>query len=164
MTSLVVLDLIDDFGSPIFALDAQIKVTPSAHETNGTTANLIAHDILTVNELMYGLMLPSGNDAAQALALYFGAALHGRTNKVSPNQWLFEVDDAAVESRIAEERQKYLKAVAKAQQPLVCQIDKSPQNSLQKSTEGSSNTMSTGDGSPQRSPKKRGGRRLSISL
>jgi D-alanyl-D-alanine carboxypeptidase len=32
-------------------------------------------DVLSVNELLYGLMLPSGNDAAHQLALHFGAKL-----------------------------------------------------------------------------------------
>jgi hypothetical protein len=32
-------------------------------------------DTLTINELLYGLMLPSGNDAAHMLALYFGGIL-----------------------------------------------------------------------------------------
>jgi D-alanyl-D-alanine carboxypeptidase len=32
-------------------------------------------DSLTINELLYGLMLPSGNDAAHMLALHFGGIL-----------------------------------------------------------------------------------------
>ena len=42
---------------------------------NGTSAQLIENDVLTVNELMYGMMLPSGNDAAQALGIHFGGIL-----------------------------------------------------------------------------------------
>jgi D-alanyl-D-alanine carboxypeptidase len=30
----------------------------------GTTANLLDRDMLTVEDLIYGMMLPSGNDAA----------------------------------------------------------------------------------------------------
>jgi D-alanyl-D-alanine carboxypeptidase (penicillin-binding protein 5/6) len=42
---------------------------------NGTSANLREGDQLTVAELFYGLLLPSGNDAAYALAEYFGGLL-----------------------------------------------------------------------------------------
>jgi D-alanyl-D-alanine carboxypeptidase len=41
----------------------------------GTSANLQPGDELTVNELLYGLMLPSGNDAAHTLAIHFGKLL-----------------------------------------------------------------------------------------
>ena len=41
----------------------------------GTTANLRPGDELFVIDLLYGLMLPSGNDAAVALAQYFGKFL-----------------------------------------------------------------------------------------
>ena len=34
----------------------------------GTTAQLQANDTLSIEELMFGMMLPSGNDAAFALA------------------------------------------------------------------------------------------------
>ena len=38
----------------------------------GTSANLLAGDKMSIHELMYGMMLPSGNDAAQTLAIYIG--------------------------------------------------------------------------------------------
>lgn len=38
----------------------------------GTSACLKEDDSLSIMHLMYGMMLPSGNDAAQALATYFG--------------------------------------------------------------------------------------------
>ena len=50
-------------------------------EVNGTTANLIEGDSLTINELMYGMMLPSGNDAAVALAVHFGAIMASQGKK-----------------------------------------------------------------------------------
>ena len=43
-----------------------------ASDIRGTTANLETGDVLTVEQMLYGLMLPSGNDAAFALAQYFG--------------------------------------------------------------------------------------------
>lgn len=39
-----------------------------ASDIRGTSACLKAGDILTIEQLLYGLMLPSGNDAAFALA------------------------------------------------------------------------------------------------
>ena len=36
---------------------------------------MIAGDILTLKDLLYGLMLPSGNDAAIALSKHFGELL-----------------------------------------------------------------------------------------
>ena len=38
----------------------------------GTSADLLTDDKVTVTELLYGMMLPSGNDAAQSMAIYFG--------------------------------------------------------------------------------------------
>lgn len=45
-----------------------IKVTKKASETIGTTAELKYNDILNIEDLLYGLMLPSGNDAAVLIA------------------------------------------------------------------------------------------------
>lgn len=41
----------------------------------GTSANLRKGEQVLVIDLLYGLMLPSGNDAAIALAQYFGKYL-----------------------------------------------------------------------------------------
>ncbi len=43
-----------------------------AASMTGTTAELKAGDRITVGDLLYGLMLPSGNDAAYCLAEYIG--------------------------------------------------------------------------------------------
>ena len=51
---------------------------------SGTTANLKPGDTLSVKHLLYGMMLPSGNDAAQALGIYFGLLLLNN-GKVDPN-------------------------------------------------------------------------------
>lgn len=47
-------------------------ITARAMETTGTTAEVVAGEIYTVEELLYGLMLPSGNDAAISLAIWGG--------------------------------------------------------------------------------------------
>ena len=43
---------------------SKVKITQCAAYIVGTSAELIVGDLLTVDELMYGMMLPSGNDAA----------------------------------------------------------------------------------------------------
>ncbi|WP_240973713.1 D-alanyl-D-alanine carboxypeptidase family protein [Nonomuraea composti] len=48
-----------------------------AEDGGGTTADLRPGDRLTVGELLYGLMLPSGADAAHALARAYGPGVRG---------------------------------------------------------------------------------------
>jgi D-alanyl-D-alanine carboxypeptidase (penicillin-binding protein 5/6) len=44
-----------------------------AHATEGSSAGLRPGESVTVDELMYGMLLPSGNDASVALGEHFGA-------------------------------------------------------------------------------------------
>lgn len=53
-------------------LDEEITFTKRADETPGSTAGVRAGEKLSVRELLYGLMLPSGNDAATMFAEHFG--------------------------------------------------------------------------------------------
>ena len=66
MTSYCVLNLVDRFEniSAHAGLGSKIKIMRPVSEVIGTTAKLQPNDILTIEELMYGMMLPSGNDAA----------------------------------------------------------------------------------------------------
>ena len=77
MTAFCVLNLLDKFGgtSPYAQLNARITILRPVSKIIGTTADLIEGDQLSVEELMYGMMLPSGNDAATALAIHFGGIL-----------------------------------------------------------------------------------------
>ena len=43
---------------------------------SGTSAELVVGDLLSIEQLLYGLMLPSGNDAAVALAKWGGALIN----------------------------------------------------------------------------------------
>ena len=54
-----------------------ITFSKRADDTNGSTAGIKAGEQLTVGELMYGLMLPSGNDASVAFAEHFGRKFAG---------------------------------------------------------------------------------------
>ena len=58
-----------------FFIDINKLVTVSSRASKilGTSADLAAGDCLTIYELLHGLMLPSGNDAAYALAEIFGS-------------------------------------------------------------------------------------------
>jgi D-alanyl-D-alanine carboxypeptidase (penicillin-binding protein 5/6) len=53
-------------------LDEELVFSERADTTPGSTADLRKGERLPVRELLYGLMLPSGNDAAIALAEHFG--------------------------------------------------------------------------------------------
>jgi D-alanyl-D-alanine carboxypeptidase (penicillin-binding protein 5/6) len=57
-------------------LDRRIKITEAdvryAQDHNATSAGLHAGDVLTARQLLYAMMLPSGADAAMALADSFG--------------------------------------------------------------------------------------------
>ena len=53
-------------------LDETVTFSTTADETKGSTAGIRAGEQLPVSELMYGLLLPSGNDASVALAEHFG--------------------------------------------------------------------------------------------
>jgi D-alanyl-D-alanine carboxypeptidase len=72
LTALVVLDEAQD-------LDEEITVGDEVNKF-GTASSLMylrsGHSV-TVRDLLYGLMLPSGNDAAAALAVHFGESVDG---------------------------------------------------------------------------------------
>ncbi len=53
-------------------LEDKIKVSSSAAGVEGSSMYLEAGEIMTLEELLYGLMLSSGNDAAVAIAEHFG--------------------------------------------------------------------------------------------
>ena len=53
-------------------LDETIVVSEQAARTTGSSARIQAGDRISVREMLYGLLLPSGNDAAVAIAQHFG--------------------------------------------------------------------------------------------
>ncbi len=53
-------------------LKDRIKISSTAAGVEGSSMYLEAGEIMTLEELLYGLMLSSGNDAAVAIAEYFG--------------------------------------------------------------------------------------------
>ncbi|MBW3542534.1 MAG: serine hydrolase [Planctomycetes bacterium] len=57
-------------------LDERLTFSQRADDTPGSTAGLRAGESVPVREVLYGLLLPSGNDAAVALAEHFGDRVH----------------------------------------------------------------------------------------
>jgi len=92
MTATVVMEIIEERVFALASLKSEIKIVENAVNLVGTTARLLLGDSLTVGELLYAMMLPSGNDAALSLALYFGCLLLHK-GKVDPNRWLSEVSE-----------------------------------------------------------------------
>ena len=70
MTSLVVLENCNN-------LNDTITVDKKSAQTGGSTLGIKEGDKITINDLLYGLMLRSGNDAAVALAEYIGGSVEG---------------------------------------------------------------------------------------
>lgn len=69
MTALVVLELCEELN---LGLDSQLIIPDEAEGVEGSSLYLKAGERLTLEELMYGLMLQSGNDGAVALASCMG--------------------------------------------------------------------------------------------
>ena len=55
----------------------RVKIPAEAVGVEGSSMYLREGEVLTVQELLYGLMLRSGNDAAEALAIYCGGTVEG---------------------------------------------------------------------------------------
>lgn len=70
MTFYTVINIIEEYK--IDPSQTFISVCRQATSIIGTSADLREDDILSVRQLFYGMMLPSGNDAAFLLAEYFG--------------------------------------------------------------------------------------------
>lgn len=66
MTCLITLDFIEKYNIDIDK--THYLVSRKASQLGGTTANLKKDDYVCIRDLLYGMMLPSGNDASQTLA------------------------------------------------------------------------------------------------
>lgn len=75
MTALVVLEQAD--------LSDVVEVTPEAAGIEGSSMYLKAGETLTVENLLYGLMLSSGNDAAVALAIHTAGSIEAFVEKMN---------------------------------------------------------------------------------
>ena len=72
MTFLIVNKMIQTYNLSPDRTRIKILTSCTHRVLGGTAALLKKHDKITITELLYAMMLPSGNDAAQALGVYFG--------------------------------------------------------------------------------------------
>jgi D-alanyl-D-alanine carboxypeptidase (penicillin-binding protein 5/6) len=70
MTAFIIVRLAEEDPN---VLDEIVTFSARADKTSGSTSAVREGEKLSVGELLYGLMLPSGNDASVALAEHFGA-------------------------------------------------------------------------------------------
>jgi len=73
MTAIVSLHLVKELKLDL--KKTYFKVDAKASKTTGTTANVQVGSRITIFDLLHGLMLPSGNDAAMTLGENFGELL-----------------------------------------------------------------------------------------
>jgi serine-type D-Ala-D-Ala carboxypeptidase (penicillin-binding protein 5/6) len=76
MTAYTVIELAKQYKVKLS--ETKIRICSIASNIRGTTAFLKQGDTFTAEQLMYGMMLPSGNDAAFALAKHFGKMLFNK--------------------------------------------------------------------------------------
>ena len=80
MTTLVTLEILEEIGG---GLDSKIIVPKEAVGIEGSSIYLEEGEVVTVEELLYGTMLQSGNDAATALACCLGPNLESFVAKMN---------------------------------------------------------------------------------
>ena len=91
--------------SPFCEIDSKVNILRQVSGFPGTTANLKGGDSLSVKQLLYGMMLPSGNDAAQSLGIYFGLILLNN-GKTDPNL-AFQIAKETSDKKVFEIRVQY---------------------------------------------------------
>lgn len=73
MTAYTVVCICNTYGIKI--REEKVMIHQQASFMEGTSANLRVGEQLLIIDLLYGLLLPSGNDAGVALAQFFGKFL-----------------------------------------------------------------------------------------
>ncbi len=81
MTCYTVIQLLKRFNMSLDGSQDIVTISERASKIGGTRAELTKGHQLTVKQLMFGMMLPSGNDAAFALAEHFGTLLQTMPQK-----------------------------------------------------------------------------------
>jgi D-alanyl-D-alanine carboxypeptidase len=75
MTVLVSIEALEKFSvgcNIYFSVVLKVRITETAANLIGTSAYLKQGNWIDIKDLLYGAMLPSGNDAAYSLAEYIG--------------------------------------------------------------------------------------------
>jgi D-alanyl-D-alanine carboxypeptidase len=73
MTAYTALNICSTFGIKI--REHYVSINKHAAYMNGTSAGLKADEEILIIDLIYALLLPSGNDAGIAIAQFFGKFL-----------------------------------------------------------------------------------------
>ncbi len=76
----------------------RVKIPKEAVGIEGSSMYLQEGEVLTVQELLYGLMLHSGNDAAVALAIYCGGTVEGFAGLMNDKAHRLGLDDTHFEN------------------------------------------------------------------
>lgn len=79
MTALVVLDNVQDLNQKVTVLPEDFNGIPP----DGSMAGFVVGEEVPVIDLLYGLMLPSGNEAANTLARFVGGSVSGFVDKMN---------------------------------------------------------------------------------
>lgn len=69
MTALVTLEVLEEYNSPV---EQKVKIPAEAAGVEGSSLYLSAGESISIEDLLYGLMLVSGNDSAVALSCIIG--------------------------------------------------------------------------------------------
>ncbi len=105
MTAYVILKLAEKQPE---VLDEPVVFSERAAKTAGSSCKLRTGEKLPVRELMYGLLVPSGNDAAIALAEHFGSRFEPpprRKGEADPvSRFVAEMNRAAAKLKLDESR------------------------------------------------------------
>lgn len=80
MTALVALEILEEIGT---GPDSRVIIPKDAIGVEGSSIYLKAGEKITIEELLYGTMLQSGNDAATALAICCGGTLENFVDKMN---------------------------------------------------------------------------------
>ncbi len=105
MTAWVILKLA---GERPAVLDEMVEFSSRADKTAGSSCGVRAGEKIPVRELLYGLLVRSGNDAAIALAEHFGSQFDpppGRSGESDPvARFVAEMNRAAARLKLTETR------------------------------------------------------------
>ncbi len=71
MTALLLIENIDDLEGTVITSPSSIYVPPITYSSS-STADIYPNEEVTALSLLYGILLPSGNEAAQIAAYYLG--------------------------------------------------------------------------------------------
>lgn len=104
MTAYIVLQ---EAANNAKVLDEVIAVSAQAARTTGSGARIREGDRISVREMLYGLLLPSGNDAATAIGEHFGPRFRDPNAKNAPTplaSFVAEMNRRAARLMLAEMR------------------------------------------------------------